>query len=160
VVDGLVHRPYYMRSSTTARPVCAGQPTVTQSANKQREPAPLPRRRPDTGEIILDRVPSQGPRSGRRSRRAKPVLDAAHDRETLKARVGGEPQNESTVAKRGFPRKRTVLVSTRLRLAAPAARPAGEQGGWTGEARRLDQRSRAVPPVRPSKHLGARFNYV
>ena len=53
--------------------------------------APLSRRRPDLGEIFLDRVPGQGWPMATAKRRAKPVLDAAHDRETLKDRVGGEP---------------------------------------------------------------------
>ena len=53
--------------------------------------APLSRRRPDMGEIFLDRVPGQGWPKATAKRPAKPVLDAAHDRETLKSRVGGEP---------------------------------------------------------------------
>jgi hypothetical protein len=54
-------------------------------------PAPHPRRRPDIGEIFLDQVPGQGWPKATAKRRAKPVLDAVHDRETIEEKVGGEP---------------------------------------------------------------------
>ena len=67
----------------------APSPCPTESA------APHPRRRPDTGEIFLDRVPGQGWPKATAKRRAKPVLDAVRDRETIKPRVGGETLKRS-----------------------------------------------------------------
>ncbi len=73
-----------------ARPATAPNPYPTESA------APHPRRRPDTGQVFLDRAPGQGWPQATAKRRAKPVLDAVRDRETIEPRVGGEHRNEAT----------------------------------------------------------------
>ncbi|MBB3090220.1 hypothetical protein FHS12_003172 [Nocardioides albus] len=134
-------------------------PPPRQHLPKHDSAAPHPGRRPDSQPNIFSTGPGVKDRgSGRRSRRPKAVLYSGVRREDRRTRVGGPAGRRrtlpagmvSTSSTTGGQtiRQRTVLVSTRLRLAAPAARPAGQKRVSTS-IRPVDAKWPEGPPSRP-----------